>query len=253
MQPFLTKRDLESIAKLIAENVAYNLGHGQKTSSTNLETEHLGQAPGSKASNLYELLVQEKDIQLVKVPGNSQVICCRICDEFIKSSGGSCGAFAGKVGGSLSKGLDLKKHFSLYEEGHNETWFRLKNRVLSHLYSKESKTHMEALAWWRHTRPARKREKIVVENLVRTALGIVNRNEYAQLGAASFEKCVLFVSSLPHVKKVIKDDDLELGPAFSQQVFWRMKSTLIDLIWGQHLDSLFPQFFKKISQEESKL
>ena len=74
----------------------------------------------------------------------------------------------------------------------------------------------------------------------------VNRKEYAQLGTASFEKCIRFVSSLPHVKKVIKDDDLELEPAFSQQVFWRMKSTLIDLIWGQHLDSLFPQFFKKI-------
>ena len=58
----------------------------------------------------------------------------------------------------------------------------------------------------------------------------VNRNEYAQLGTASFEKCVRFVSSLPHVKKVIQDDDLELGPAFSQQVFWRMKTTLIDLI-----------------------
>ena len=172
------KRYLESIAKLIAENVADNLGHGQKTSSTSLETGHLGQAPGSKASNLYELLVPEKNIQLVKAPGNSQLISCRICDEFIKSSCGSCGAFAGKVGGSLSKGLDLKKHFSLYEEGHNETWFRLKNRVLSHLYSKESKMHMEALAWWQHTRPLRKRE-IVVENLVRTALGVVKRGEYS--------------------------------------------------------------------------
>ena len=32
-----------------------------------------------------------------------------------------------------------------------------------------------------------------------------------------------------------------------------MKSTLIGLIWGQRLDSFSPQFFKKISQEESKL
>lgn len=43
-----------------------------------------------------------------------------------------------KIGGSLSKGLDLdlKSNFSLYEEGHNDTWFRLKSRVLSHLYSR---------------------------------------------------------------------------------------------------------------------
>lgn len=75
----------------------------------------------------------------------------------------------------------------------------------------------------------------------------VNRNEYAQLGAASFRKCVRFVSSLPHVKKVIKDEDLELGPAFSQQVFWRMKSTLINVMCGQHLESLFPKFFQEDS------
>ena len=44
VQPFFTKRDLESIAKLIAENVADKLDHGQKTSSTSVETGHLGQA-----------------------------------------------------------------------------------------------------------------------------------------------------------------------------------------------------------------
>ena len=44
-----------------------------------------------------------------------------------------------------------------------------------HLYTKESKTHMEALAWWRHTRPTRTREKIVVENLVGTALSVVKK------------------------------------------------------------------------------
>ena len=58
----------------------------------------------------------------------------------------------------------------------------------------------------------------------------VDRNEYAQLGAASFEKYICFVSSLPHVKKVIKDDEQQLGPAFSQQLFWRIKSILIDVM-----------------------
>ena len=125
VQPFLTKRDLESIAKLIAENVADKLGHGQKNELNKRRNRTSWTSTGSKASNLYELLAQEKDIPLVKAPDNSQLIRCRTCDEFIKSSRGSCGAFAGKVGGSLSKGLDLKKDFSLYK-GHNKTWFRLK-------------------------------------------------------------------------------------------------------------------------------
>ena len=65
VQPFLRKSDLESIASLIAENVVDYLGGGKKPSTTSVETGNLGQAPGSKASNLYELLVQEKVIQLI--------------------------------------------------------------------------------------------------------------------------------------------------------------------------------------------
>lgn len=73
VQSFLRKSDLESLAKLIAENVADNLGHGK-----NIETGHHRHAPGSKASNIDELLVQEKDVHLVKGPGNSLLIHCRI-------------------------------------------------------------------------------------------------------------------------------------------------------------------------------
>ena len=62
---FLRKSDLESIASLIAENVVDYLGGGKKPSTTSVETGNLGQAPGSKASNLYELLVQEKVLQLI--------------------------------------------------------------------------------------------------------------------------------------------------------------------------------------------
>jgi hypothetical protein len=82
-----------------------------------------------KTSNINELLIQERDVQLV-TEGNSWQICCRICDEFIKSSHGLHKAYGGTIGGSLSKGLDLKSDFSLYEAEHNETWFQLKNRIL---------------------------------------------------------------------------------------------------------------------------
>ncbi|CAB3979327.1 Hypothetical predicted protein [Paramuricea clavata] len=155
----ITKTDLGSLAKLVTENVCKNL-----TQEKTMSRDYRECAPGSKAENINQLLFLEKDIELVK-EGESCLIRCKICKEFLDSSSTSCNILAGKIRGSLSKGLDLKKTLPLHEEGHNESWFRLKNRAISHLYSRENKTHVDALTWWHQTRSVRKQEKRVVENL----------------------------------------------------------------------------------------
>ncbi len=73
----------------------------------------------------------------------------------------------------------------------------------------------------------------------------VNRNEYARLGASSFLECIRFVSLLPHIKKVIRDEKVELGSAFSQQVL-EIEKHYYTCDMGQHLENLFPIFFKKV-------
>ncbi len=44
----------------------------------------------------------------------------------------------------------------------------------------ESKTHMDALAWWHFTKAVRQRKSQVVENQIRTVVGIVKTKSAAQ-------------------------------------------------------------------------
>ena len=52
--------------------------------------------------------------------------------------------------------------------------------MLDHFNSTESKTHIDALAWWHFTESVRQRETRVVVNQIRTALGIVKTKSAAQ-------------------------------------------------------------------------
>ncbi len=72
----------------------------------------------------------------------------------------------------------------------------------------------------------------------------VNKQIYSKLGSKEFSDCVKFVSSLPHVKSL----NLELGEDLSGAVFWRLKTTLIEVVWGNLFPSLFCCFFKEVKE-----
>ena len=118
--------------------------------------------PGNSASNITEFLAMNKDIELI----GSQSALQR--SSRLPSSG------------CLSSGLLIRD--DAYQNcilGHNNMWNRMKKRLLDHFNCTQSKTHMDALGWWRYTELARPREKQVVENQIRTALGIVKTKSAA--------------------------------------------------------------------------
>ena len=130
---------MQSFAKIIAENVTKNLTHCSSKKPSGLP---------KLASNLPELLQLEKDVEMI-VNRENYTIQCKICDEFLKSLFGKQPANTDQASGSISKGLTLKEGIELYESGHNKTWYRMKNRILSHLNSDESKMQLEARKWWK--------------------------------------------------------------------------------------------------------
>ena len=52
--------------------------------------------------------------------------------------------------------------------------------MLDHFSCNESKTHVDALAWWHFTKAARQRKSQVVENQIPTVLGVVKTKSAAQ-------------------------------------------------------------------------
>lgn len=74
----------------------------------------------------------------------------------------------------------------------------------------------------------------------------VNNREFSELGANEFRRCVNFSSQMPHVS----EKNFELCSELSSTVFWRLKKTLIAVVWGDMLHTHFPNFFKKISLDD---
>lgn len=62
--------------------------------------------------------------------------------------------------------------------------------------------------------------------------------------------CVEFVSFLPQVKEL----NLALCKEMSASVLWRMKETLISIVWGEMFSLIFANFFKIYdkAQKETK-
>ena len=77
----------------------------------------------------------------------------------------------------------------------------------------------------------------------------VDKAAFAKLGALEFKKCVAFVSLLPHVKSL----NLPLCEELSSAIFWRLKETLISVVWGEFFPSMFPKFFKTQDKKTNKL
>jgi hypothetical protein len=45
----------------------------------------------------------------------------------------------------------------------------------------------------------------------------------------------------------VKNEDLELDESFCDLIFRKLKSFLLEIIWGKELEQFFPKCFKKVS------
>ncbi len=75
----------------------------------------------------------------------------------------------------------------------------------------------------------------------------INRPDVMLVGQIEFKRCIYFVTKLPHIQKLVKNEDLELDESFSDLIFLKLKSFLLETIWGKELEQFFPKFFKKVS------
>ena len=67
----------------------------------------------------------------------------------------------------------------------------------------------------------------------------VKRYLLMQVGQGEFQRCVAFVSKLPHVAEIIEKENLELDESFADVIFWKLKAFLIEFIWGKELEQFF--------------
>ena len=81
----------------------------------------------------------------------------------------------------------------------------------------------------------------------------VQKMRYAKLGKEEFRRCVGYVSNLPHIQECNQNDDLQIDVEFADIIFWRLKSTIISIIWGEFFPAVFSLFFKKIDKANNKL
>ena len=128
---------------------------------------------GKSASNIQEFIKMNEDVELLSGP-NEWTLRCKICFFYLNSKAALRQAQKLPSSGSISTGLTISADdYTRCSMGHNNTWYRLKKRMLDHFSTSESKTHMDAAAWWHFTKPIRKRELRVVQNQIQTAIGVV--------------------------------------------------------------------------------
>ena len=150
----------------------------EKTFSKGKSTSN--EIPGLSAKNISNFLEQNKDIELIG-ESEQKIIRCKICFVYLNSKTALQRASHLPSSGCISTGLPISaESYQNCVLGHNNTWYRLKKRLLDHFNSNESKTHMDAVAWWHYTKALQERKNRVVENQIRTALGIVQTKCAAQ-------------------------------------------------------------------------
>ena len=66
-----------------------------------------------------------------------------------------------------------------------------------------------------------------------------------KVGQAELLRCANFVSQLPHVTPQIVNSSLNIAPEFADIIFWQLKNSLINVVWG----NFFPNFFVEIFME----
>lgn len=77
----------------------------------------------------------------------------------------------------------------------------------------------------------------------------VKRADVMLVGQKEFKRCVSFVAKLPHVQELVINEGLELDAPFSDLIFWKLKSFLLEIVWGKELEQFFPKCFKRVSGE----
>ena len=73
----------------------------------------------------------------------------------------------------------------------------------------------------------------------------VKRSSFMAAGQVEFRSCVSFVSKLPHVAEIIEKENLLLDESFSDVIFWKLKTFLIEVVWGKKFEEFFSKCFKK--------
>ena len=68
--------------------------------------------------------------------------------------------------------------------------------------------------------------------------------ESSSLEAEKFKRCVQFVAQLPNVQ----EKNMEFSDELSSAVFWRLKSTLIEVVWEKLFLSHFPKLFRRVEK-----
>jgi hypothetical protein len=81
----------------------------------------------------------------------------------------------------------------------------------------------------------------------------VNKATFCALGREDFHRCVGYVAKLPHIIVIKESQDLEIDPEFSEIIYWRMKTVILNTIWGERFLSLFVTLFGKINSASEKL
>ena len=79
----------------------------------------------------------------------------------------------------------------------------------------------------------------------------VDKAKFIGVGQAEFRRCVSFISQLPHVKPLIDDGSLELGPEFADIIFRRLKKVLVSVVWAEFFPSFFVEFFMKLEEPQT--
>lgn len=72
----------------------------------------------------------------------------------------------------------------------------------------------------------------------------------ARYGRVQFHRCVEFVVCLPYVKEAVHARELELDRNCSEMIFWKLKETLVKVVWGELFQKYFSCFFAKLKNKE---
>ena len=125
----------------------------------------------SKANNLTQFVDDYPDFEVL-CDANQYILVCKTCKEYFSTPlAFNDVAPAGGTLGSLARGLFISSE--KYEQilnGHNETWYHQKARLLQHL---GSNVHQKSLTHSRKIAASLKAQQSVVKNQLRTALGII--------------------------------------------------------------------------------
>ena len=181
----LDKRSLDYVAEKLAERLTITQRSPFPNPSPNIKV--LASSSGSErpattetrlsagCEDLIEFLKVETDYELIS-EGDVHIIHCKLCFRYLSdpvSSSSLKRKPSTTLGSSLATGLSISdKDYRYYCAGGCQPWYRMKNRLLSHVMD-STQTHVNAILYARELKTVESRQQTVVRNQLRTAIGIV--------------------------------------------------------------------------------